>query len=414
MKFNDTFLEIIKTDLEVGIVPALIGEPGIGKSSLIKDLATKMHTKSFTLPCNQLADKADLTGGRLVPYEHNGETKYKQEFYPHQVIMDAIDYANDHKREDPVLLLDEVNRSTSDVTSAALSIPTDRRIGSIDLPENLKVIVAGNDKGNVTSLDEASISRFAIYHVEPDAPTLISHLGDSLNPWVKAVLVKHPELIFEKGKPTTILVDGTGDDDDDNTASYTDLLDSGDEMLQLTTPRTIDAISRWLNATSTDKLTEYLQAPTIVGGITTTVLNETIEAKIGRTAFTTHLVAEIATGLTSGAVHQSNTLTANKPACYQDLKNVSTVNELEKVIAGLGDRDKSGSLLYALYERHDNTLIIQQLAAQTDALIKEDNSLLVQLAASDLLDRGNVETLLGTSTKIGASSQIVLSAVLPD
>ena len=29
-------------------------------------------------------------------------------------------------------------------------------MGYVELPENVRIVVAGNDKGNVTSLDEAS------------------------------------------------------------------------------------------------------------------------------------------------------------------------------------------------------------------------------------------------------------------
>lgn len=45
MHFSDTFTEIIKQDLEDSIVPALMGEPGIGKSSFAEALAYSMATK---------------------------------------------------------------------------------------------------------------------------------------------------------------------------------------------------------------------------------------------------------------------------------------------------------------------------------------------------------------------------------
>jgi hypothetical protein len=409
MKFNDTLTEIVKLDLEVGAVPALMGEPGIGKSSFVEKLAEDMDTKAFVLACNQLADKADLTGARLVPYEHNGVTKYKQEFYPHQVIQDAIDYALDNPREWPILFLDEINRSTSDVTSAALSLPTLRSIGSIQLPKNLRIMVAGNDKGNVTMLDEASISRFSIYHVEPEAQTLIGILGAELNPYVKSVLVRLPHLIFQKGVSSAILVDGKDDDDDDTTATMADLLDAGEEMLQLTTPRTIHAISRWLNAVDQTRLTEFLQTQVMSEGRETTLLNEVIEAHIGNTEFATHLVSEIATGINSGAAAQVQSLTAPKPNCFGSLKQAKSVSDLETLINGLTDHEKSGSLLYALFERADNRILVEQLAQQT-TIEGDHNRLLVQLAAQSMLDEGNVEALFRTGTPVGESTKLMLSA----
>lgn len=148
MKFDKTLMTCVSANVHDNLVPMLLGEPGIGKSSWVEALATKLKTKCFTLACNQLADKADLTGARLVPVtDKDGNVNdYKQVFYPHAVIHDAIEYAIAHPDETPILFMDELNRTTPDVTSEALSIPTLRSIGSKQLPPNLRVITAGNDK----------------------------------------------------------------------------------------------------------------------------------------------------------------------------------------------------------------------------------------------------------------------------
>ncbi|ROR76012.1 AAA domain (dynein-related subfamily) [Plantibacter flavus] len=409
MKLDATLSDILKYDLEVGAVPAMMGEPGIGKSSFVDTLAMSMGTKAFTLACNQLADKADLTGGRLVPTA-DGKS-YRQVFYPHEVIQEAIQYAEANPREWPILFLDEINRSTSDVTSAALSLPTMRKIGSSPLPKNLRIVVAGNDKGNVTTLDEASLSRFAVYRVEPDAQTLIGILGSEINEWVKAVLIKFPNLVFAKGLPTTVLVDGT-DPDDDSAATYSDLLDAGEEMLQLTTPRTIHGISRWLNVVPRDKLLEYLQTTVINDGTESTLLSDIIVAHIGNTDFAAHLLSEVASGITSGNTGQNQSLTAPKPNCYADLKAASTVTDLEALILSLTDNERSGSLVYALFERANNKVLIEQLAQHTDALQGDHNRTLVQLAAQSMLDEDNVSVLFGTTTDVGKSTQMMISAFM--
>jgi hypothetical protein len=412
MKFNETLTEIVRIDLEIGAVPALMGEPGIGKSSFVETLALSMDTRAFVLPCNQLADKADLTGARLVPTD-DGKS-YQQVFYPHSVVQQAIEYARANSREWPILFFDEINRTTPDVTSAVLTMITLRQLGKEVLPENLRIVVAGNDKGNVVALDDASVSRFSIYHVEPEAHTLIGILGAELNPHVKAVLVRFPHLVFEKGAPTAILVDGNDDDDDNGAqASYSDLLDSGEEMLQLTTPRTIHSISRWLNAVDQTKLQEYLQTQMITDGRDTTMLNEVIEAHIGNTEFATHLVSEIATALNTGTSAQVQSLTAPKPNCFVDLKRAQTVTDLEDLIRGLTDHEKSGSLVYALFERADNKILIEQLSQQTASIEGDHNRLLVQLAAQSMLDDSNVEALFGTTTPVSDSTKAMLSAFMP-
>lgn len=407
MKFTQTLTDIIAVDLDEGIVPALMGEPGIGKSSYVEDLARSMNTKAFVLPCNQLADKADLTGARLVPTA-DGKS-YSQVFYPHHVVQEAIEYALANPRENPILFLDEINRTTPDVTSAALTLVTLRRLGSVALPDNLRLMIAGNNKGNVTTLDEASLSRFALYNVEPDAGTLINLLGVSLNPWVAKVLTQHPNLVFQKSAPNSIAFDGSDDDDDSTQTSVADLFASGDEMLQLTTPRTIDAASRWLNRVSHTTLQEYISTPVSIEGRDTTLLNEVMEGKLGNTDFTTHLISNIADTLSSGAGGAAVTHTAPKPRVYDQLKGAQTASALSDLLKDLNDREKSGSLLYALYEKADNARLIGELVAVTTKLEPEHAKDLVKLASNAQLDDGNVDAFLGTGAPIAESMRMVLN-----
>ncbi|MFJ5071258.1 AAA family ATPase [Kitasatospora sp. NPDC088556] len=414
MKFNDTLTTLIKQALEVGATPALMGEPGIGKSSFVEALAYSMGTQAFTLPCNQLADKADLTGARLVPYtKGDGTESYKQVFYPHQVIQECIDYAEKNPREWPILFLDEVNRTTSDVTSGALTLVTLRRMGYVELPKNVRIVVAGNDKGNVTSLDEASLSRFAIFHVEPDAATLMSVLGDNINPWVKTVLTQYPGLIFQKSTPAAIVADGQDDDNGNGNVTMAELFDGGEEMNQLTTPRTIDNLSKWLNAADPQQLAQYLATPIQIGDRETSLLNEAIEAYVGDTTFTTQLVATIAQDLASNAGGvQQNRVNVPKPNCYQSLKAAATVTAQAAVIATLTDNEKSGSLLYALKESKDNARLIEQLAQAITQIEPEHTRTLIEMVTSQQIDRQNLEAFMETDAPIVNQAKPVLSAFL--
>ncbi|MFF3697347.1 AAA family ATPase [Streptomyces sp. NPDC002221] len=413
MRFSDTLTTLIKQALEAGATPALMGEPGIGKSSFVEALAYSMGTKAFTLPCNQLADKADLTGARLVPYaKDDGTQSYKQVFYPHQVIQECIDYAEENPREQPILFLDEINRTTSDVTSGALTLVTLRRMGYVELPENVRILVAGNDRGNVTSLDEASLSRFAIFHVEPDAATLMSVLGDEISPWVKTVLTQYPGLIFQKSTPEAIVADGQ-DDDNNGNVTMAELFDGGEEMNQLTTPRTIHNLSKWLNATDPHQLAQYLATPVQIGDRETSLLNEAIEAYVGNTTFTTQLVATIAQDLASntGGVQQRR-VNVPKPNCYQSLKEAGTVTDMAAVIGTLTDNEKSGSLLYALKEGQDNERLVGQLALAMTQIEPEHTRTLIELVTSQQIDRQNLEAFMKTDAPIVNQAKPVLSAFL--
>lgn len=409
MKFGQTLLSAIRTDLKVGIIPALMGEPGIGKSSFVSDLATQMGTRCFTLQCNLLADKADLTGGRLLKDETTDA--YRMAFFPHEDIMLAIEHARAHPEETPILFLDEINRTTADVTSAALGLSTARRIGRERLPENLRIIVAGNDKGNITALDEASISRFSVYHVEPDAHTLIELLGNQLNPWVRTVLIKHPRLVFEKSVPETLAIDG--DNEDDTQASVMDLFDSAEEMRQLTTPRTIHAVSIWLNATSREQLAAYLSELAEGSDREISVLTELIEAKVGNTGLALQLVATIAEDLAGGTDQQSaHHVHVPRPQCFPMLAACTTVHELENTIATLEDSEMSAALVYAISDDTDHTYMIERLTEAMQQISKEQMRTLVDLLRAQRANTRNMRAFLDVNTPMVSAVRPVLDSFL--
>lgn len=409
MKFNDVLQDTVEKIINNSQqVPMLLGEPGIGKSSWIEDLGRKLHTKVFTLACNQLADKADLTGARLVPVETStGETTYEQVFYPHAIIRRAISYAIENPHETPILFLDELNRTTPDVTSALLSIPTLRAIGNTDLPDNLRVIIAGNDKGNITTLDEASISRFVLFPVEPDVETFIQ-VNTQLNPFVKTVLMQHPESLFCK-MVQTVTSQNDDDDDDDGMTSIDEILDDGEDMNQITTPRTITGVSNWLNCYDNAALMTLLQETHNRDGEEVSMLQEIIEGFTGRTNFTKFLMAEIATNLMT-VNNQSNVTSVPKPQCYDKMKQCPDITALNQFISTMSDHDKSGCLVYALYEKTDNKAYINAiLASGITTLESNDMKSLMSLFGSDQLDDANVATFISNNAPLAVTLSSILS-----
>lgn len=401
MKFDNTLISFVTKDLNAGKIPMLLGEPGIGKSSWTEALAASMQTKCFTLAVNQLADKADLTGARLVP-TGNGDN-YKQVFYPHEVIMDAVEYADQHNRETPILFLDEINRTTADVTSAALSIPTMRRIGSVKLPPNLRVMIAGNDKGNITSLDEASISRFVLYRTEPDTQTFLG-LTDTLSPFIRNVLTKNPHLIFCKSIDAAVVSTGKKKDDDDEDEdvqfSIDDIITDGEGMQQITTPRTIMALSDWLNAFSKDELIQLMATPATVEGIDTNALMEGIVGHAGYTNFSVCVENEIRSTVNTLSVAAA-TKTPKMPNCYTTLKSQPDMLALQNYVAGLNEAELSAAIVYAIFEKVDNKTILLELTRVATKINPDDMQMLMSMVAAEDYDKDNWETVTNSGTKIG-------------
>lgn len=394
MKFEHLNL-LVKQDIKNNVVPMLVGEPGIGKSSWVEDFTARvLGTRCFCLACNQLADKADLTGCRLVPIGKNakGEEDYAQVFYPHSIIRQAIDYAIAHPDETPVLFLDEINRSTPDVTSEALSIPTMRSIGDHHIPDNLKVIIAGNDKGNVCALDKASITRFVMYHIEPDTNTFIK-VNPDLNVYVMSVLKKNPAFIYMDAV-TVAATSGNDDDDEDEDVFEVEF---DDQLEQMTTPRTITATSRWLNEFSYDELMSMLN--TTVGD-NNNLLQEALIAHCGNTPFTMALLEEIINSTV--AVQTTTALAPAVPAKYQVVCNAKTRDELIDIIDKLSDDEKSELLVYCIYDgSRDNSEIINVLAPNLSGGVKpKDITMLTQLSVGKMLNRANLDALMSQNCQI--------------
>ena len=395
MLFNEMLVTTTIKLLDANRVPALIGEPGIGKSSFVEDVARRTNTRCFTLPCNMLADKADLTGARLVLDEKTGV--WSQKFFPHSVISQAIEYAKGNPNEQPILFLDEINRTTSDVTSGTLTLVTLRSIGDEELPKNLRIIVAGNDKGNVTALDDASVSRFAIINVAPDASTLIEVLGQNLHPCVKTVLEKHPETIFVKNTNEQVVADGQDDNDDDNTTvSVFDLFDGTEEIRPFATPRTIDSVSQYLNVLSFEEIASLMATPsTTRDGRHVSYLQEVIEGMTGNTSFTTLLMGVISDELSKGSTGNNNAQRVVKPRIYSELKEAAktSVDAVNQVVATMTDNDASGCFVFAIYEREDNAVIIQALNERLNNLAQNHINDFILLLSSGALYAKNCETV---------------------
>ena len=360
---------------------------------MIKNLEKAFRTKVFQLTCNQLADRADLTGARLVPSgkDADGNDVYKQVFFPHATIMECIQYAIDHPRENPILFMDEINRTSADITSAILSFTTDRKIGSIEFPKNVRFILAGNDKGNVTALDEASISRFTVYHCKPDVETFLS-VNPNLNPFIKETLTKHPECILCK----TLIAEAEEETDeyDDNIEN---LLEADTDFTQFTTPRTLTYLSNWLNLFDNKEL---------MGALADESLKEGIEAHIGDTAFAAFLLETIASNIMT-TNNQSSTINVAKPTDYDSLKQCTDMTTLNDTIDSMDDNSRSGCLLYALYVNDDNKSIINALSTHMTSMCAEDLITLTRLSMSGNLDNENVQTLMESNSAISNSLNVI-------
>lgn len=158
------------------------GPPGIGKSSIVAQVARKYKIDFTDVRLSQLAP-TDLRG---LPVAENGISKwYPPEFLP--------------RTGKGILFLDELNMAPPAMQGVAQQLILDRRVGSYEVPPGWYVWAAGNrkeDRAAVFDMPSPLANRFLHLQVEPDF--------DSFKAYALATSV-HEQIIAFLSFRTTLL-----------------------------------------------------------------------------------------------------------------------------------------------------------------------------------------------------------------
>ena len=406
MKFNDVLKKTVLAVLKTGRVAYLRGEGGIGKSKFLECFASEFGFSYYHLASNQLAEKADLTAVQYEP--HPTKPRKNPVYYPHKTIQNAIDFAEDNPTEKVLLFLDEINRTSSDVTSALLTLSTEREIGSERIPKNIYLVAAGNDHGNVTQLDTASISRFWVCDVEPDLETFIK-VNPNLHPIVKSVLEKNPDLLLCKEPGIATKTDDNENDADQEAYSLeADLLDI-DESRPYTAPRTITACSDWLQEFDNATLQGLILTPGKMNGVEVTALHEILAGFVGETAFLADLEVALTESFKKVMTTPQTINNIQKPAQYDTIHTMPTVADIENSIINMNDTERDEMLLYCLYTSDDNDIILKALAENMTRISPIVANTLTTLRANGRIDDKNLASFYTNDTIITQNLKIIVN-----
>lgn len=406
MKFNDVLKKTVLAVLKTGRVAYLRGEGGIGKSKFLECFASEFGFSYYHLASNQLAEKADLTAVQYEP--HPTKPRKNPVYYPHKTIQNAIDFAEDNPTEKVLLFLDEINRTSSDVTSALLTLSTEREIGSERIPKNIYLVAAGNDHGNVTQLDTASISRFWVCDVEPDLETFIK-VNPNLHPIVKSVLEKNPDLLLCKESGiATKTDDGDKNTDQEAYSLEADLLDI-DESRPYTAPRTITACSDWLQEFDNATLQGLMLTPGKMNGVEVTALHEILAGFVGETAFLADLEIALTESFRKITTTPQTINNIQKPARYDTIHTMPTVADIENSIISMNDTERDEMLLYCLYTSDDNDIILKALAENMTRISPIVANTLTTLRANGRIDDKNLASFYTNDTIITQNLKIIVN-----
>ena len=156
MRTKDT-IETMGALIDAKIPTFLWGAPGIGKSSIIKQIARESGIECIDLRLS-LMDPTDLKG---IPF-------YEKD--SHSALWAPPSFLPREGRG--ILFLDELNSAAPAVQASAYQLILDRKVGEYTLPEGWAIVAAGNregDRGVVYRLPSPLANRFVHIEMEVNA-----------------------------------------------------------------------------------------------------------------------------------------------------------------------------------------------------------------------------------------------------
>lgn len=178
-----TYLDrLIANNLKISTM--IWGAPGIGKSSIVKQIAIAHQLEFIDLRLSQLAP-TDLRG---LPVAENGVSKwFPPEFLPQQ--------------GQGILFLDEINMAPPAMQGMAQQLILDRRVGGYVVPEGWFVWAAGNrkeDRAGVFDMPAPLANRFLHLQVEPDFESFKAYaLAQGVHEQIIAFISFRPSLLYK-------------------------------------------------------------------------------------------------------------------------------------------------------------------------------------------------------------------------
>lgn len=150
-------IETMGALIDAKIPTFLWGAPGIGKSSIIKQIARESGIECIDLRLS-LMDPTDLKG---IPF-------YEKD--SHSALWAPPSFLPREGRG--ILFLDELNSAAPAVQASAYQLILDRKVGEYTLPEGWAIVAAGNregDRGVVYRLPSPLANRFVHIEMEVNA-----------------------------------------------------------------------------------------------------------------------------------------------------------------------------------------------------------------------------------------------------
>jgi len=224
----DQMIKALEAENKLGGSAFIWGNIGIGKSSVVRQFAEKMHKMDSKFDEKVVDIRLALKGPEdlqgLPTFTEKNGVKVTTWAIPEMFLFD--------KDWKGVILLDEFNLSQPAVMNACYQLIQDRKVSGIELPKGAMIIAAGNPSDcniNATELPQALKNRFNHYYMKED-----------LDVWIKWAIknnINETIITFLKTQKPELFLDYTRLEREEN---------------EFATPRNWEAVSKVLNLEGTD------------------------------------------------------------------------------------------------------------------------------------------------------------------
>lgn len=183
--------------IKSGAVPLLIGESGIGKTSLVKTLSREKKYFLINIDANLL--KEGEIGGLPTVEEYEaiegGKHKKKKRtvYAVHTKLMEIDEYIKENPGKKVLLFIDEINRCEHSVQQELMNLILNREINGYYLHENVYVIAAMNPSNKYDSFEDSEYSVVDMDPAQEDRFVWVDMEADSKE-WIKWGMSKYGDI----------------------------------------------------------------------------------------------------------------------------------------------------------------------------------------------------------------------------
>lgn len=175
MKFSEA-ISTVELVIESGCVPLIIGEAGIGKTSLVKRICNQDNYYLVNIDANLL--KEGEIGG--LPIVEGGRTKYAT----HYKLIEIEKAISDNKYNGVLLFIDELNRCEHAVQQELMNLILNREINGYRLQDNVKIVAAMNPSNKYDGFEDSDYQVVDMDKAQEDRFVWIQ-LSSDIKEWIK-------------------------------------------------------------------------------------------------------------------------------------------------------------------------------------------------------------------------------------